>query len=45
VRRINNHFIPVKKDFQGNLRDNGRAVIDVFERNLAKRQGMDLVQA
>lgn len=45
VRKINNHFIPVKKEFAGNLRNNGRAVIDIFERNLARRQGYDLVHA
>lgn len=45
AKRINNHFIPVKKDFKGQLRDNGRAVIDLFERNLARRKGYDLVQA
>jgi hypothetical protein len=37
IKRINNHYIPVRKDFAGNLRNNGRAVIDLFERKLAQR--------
>lgn len=44
MKVINNHFIPVKKEFDSNLRNNGRAVIDLFERKLAQRKGYDIVQ-
>ena len=43
IKKINNHFIPVKKDFKGNLRDSGRAVVDLFERSLARRKGYEII--
>ena len=44
MKKINNHFIEKKKGFESGLRDNGRGVIDLFERNLAKRNGYELLQ-